>query len=227
MKQFLLLLLVVCGLTGAATAGPCLPGSLQDYINLGAAGCSLGAANVSDFVVVPGQTFASPIDPSTVQITPVGGSLSRLDLFFDESALAGDLLESFFRFHASGQGLFLSGVRLSDAGATGDGVVTATSDTCAGGSFAGNEPSGCAGMAGSAVTLKADGISIPYDRGIFPATSFFDVFVDITIDGGLSGSANLGRTSVLVGVVPEPSQVLLMLTGLASLALVRVRKFHK
>lgn len=225
MKQYLALWFAACAFPGAALAGPCITGTLQDYINLGAGGCSLGAVTVSNFGVVPGQNFATPIDPLTIQINPTGGYLSQLELVFDSGAQAGDLLESIFRFHASGAGLYVAGVRLDDAGASGDGVVTSTLDVCAGGAFPGDQPAGCGGTADSAVTLKTAGFSMPYDARYFQFTSFFDVFTDITIDGGLNGSASLGRTTILVGAVPEPSQVVLMLSGLACLAFVRIRKF--
>ena len=227
MKQFLLLLVLACILSGLAISGPCLPGTLQDYIDLGVTGCTLGAVVVSDFALVPGQNFAIPINPSTIQVSPAGGFLSRLDLFFDAGAQAGDLLESFFRFSASGTGLYTTGVKLAGAGATGDGVVTSTMDTCAGGSFLGDQPFGCSGTADTAVTIKTSQFSFPYDSRTFAPTSFFDVFVDVTIDGGLTGSASLGRSSVLIGAVPEPSQVLLLLSGLASLVFARMCKFRK
>lgn len=226
MKQFLPLLLAVCGFGGSAAAGPCLTGTLQDYINLGAGGCTLGTVTVSGFAIVPGQSFATPIDPLTVQVNPAGGYLSRLDLIFDAGAQAGDLLESFFRFQVAGAGLYTTGVKLAGARASGDGAVTSTLDTCSGSAFPGNQPGGCAGDSGSAVTIVTPGFSMLYDARTFPISSFFDVFADITVDGGPGGSAYLGRSTILIGATPEPSQVLLVLSGLAALAIARIRKVH-
>ncbi len=60
------------------------------------------------------------------------------------------------------------------------------------------------------------------DSATFAATSFFDVFVDLSVDGGLDGSATLVSSTVTLAAaatnsVPEPAALPLMLTGMAGL----------
>ena len=207
-------------LAQAARAVPCLPGSLQDYIDLGVSGCTLGDATVSAFGAAPGQTFAVPIDPSLIQVTP-GGSpgTAILQLNFSSSAGAGELLEAFFHFFVSAPTLFGYGVDLASASATGDGVVTATQDVCPDGFFAGNSPTLCPTAASALITFLTESDSLLSDQaGFASASSFFDVFTDVAIDGGLAGSANLGSVTLSFGPVPEPSTAALLAAGLALLA---------
>jgi len=205
-------------IAGAAFGGPCAPGSLQTYINLGAAGCGQGAVSFSNFVTAQGQSGATPINPSQVLIT-LGGSLFLPSLQFtlNTTASAPNVLESFFRFRASGL-VVGDTITLNSPVAAGDGVDTATENICPGASFSGNLPFGCPKPAVSLVTFDNATFSQLSDSTSFPATSFFDIFVDLTADGGLAGSATFNSATVQVTATPEPAPALLMMAGLATLA---------
>jgi hypothetical protein len=203
-----------------------MPGTLQDYIGLGSAGCQAGIATFADFTTEPGQFIATPIDPATVLVTP-GGAMSRPSLQFtlNQTAATGEVLESFFRFDSTIPVFPIVNIITLDGSATGDGAATATEDICPGATFSGGAPLGCPTAPASLVTLAVSPFgSMPTDSASFAATSFFDVFVDLTVDGGLSGGATLNSATVQFIAAPEPEPAILMLTGLVGLAFRRIRR---
>jgi hypothetical protein len=141
----------------------------------------------------------------------------------NSSASFGDLFESFFRFRADG---FLTGadIGLNSPTAVGDGAVTGVLDVCPGGSFSGGQPIGCPTSPGTAIAFATDGFSGLTDSLSFGPTSFFDVFVDLTIDGGLSGSASLPSASVSIAAIPEPVTEFLIAAGLGLIGILLARR---
>ncbi len=195
----------------------CLTGTLQSYIGLGAGGCMVGSTVFSNFTTVPGQSFASIIDPTLVQVLP--GPNPNLMFTLNTTAGPGILTESIFRFSATGA-LGAAGLGLGSASASGDGAALGILDICPGGSFSGNSPSGCPGGALSGVALPGSGTLLT------ASGSSFDVFVDLTADGGSAGTAALGSATVSFNVVnptavPEPAAFWALGTGLAVLGLYR------
>jgi len=206
-----------------ASAAPCLPGTLQDYIDLGATGCSLGSVVAADFSLAPGQSFATPIDPSLVQVIPGGSPAApSITLGFGVSAQAGELFESFFHFDASAPELSGDAIQIDTATASGDGVVTATQDVCPDGAFAGSSPIGCPTSPRALIAFLTESDSGADSTPFSPPAGFFDLFVDIAIDGGLAGAASLG--AVTLTLVPEPSTALLLALGLLPLVVSRARR---
>ncbi len=119
------MLLFAAGLACAsvACAGPCVSGTLQDYINLGATGCQSGFATFTGFTSEPGQTAASPINPSLVLVTPGGSALDpTLQFTLDSNASANQLFESFFRFGVTAT-VPLSDTMMLNGSATVDGIA--------------------------------------------------------------------------------------------------------
>jgi hypothetical protein len=106
----------------------------------------------------------------------------------------------------------------------GYGAVTGVLDVCRNASFAGGAPIGCPGPSGSAIAFTIAGDSQLSDSVSFSGSSFFDVFVDLTADGGLSGSATLTSASVSISAVPEPAAMLLVGVGLAMIGVLRARR---
>ena len=114
----------------------------------------------------------------------------------------------------------LATLALSGSDASSDGVVTAVQDLCLGGTF-GADPTTCSGALLS-MTVLEDELGPIGPSQLFLGSSFFDVFVDITIDGGTFGSAELDGTVrnqyTSDQVIPEPTSLLLIGSGLAGLA---------
>jgi hypothetical protein len=224
LRRFWGFLLFSVLLAPGASAAPCVPGTLQSYIALGGTGCDLGVLDVAGFAIVPGQSFATPIDPALVQVAPGGTPQSpTLILTLGSNAGAGQLLESIFRFSVSASfDLTGVGVALGAASASGDGAVTAVLDVCAGGSFFPTLPLGCTGSeAATAIAFAIADEAGLAELATVAGAGFFDVFADITIDGGLAGSSSLG--SATLSFVPEPSTALLVVLGLAFFAVRRHR----
>jgi hypothetical protein len=215
MKPLLLLAGISC-FTTLASAATCAPGTLQSYVLLGAGGCQLGPVLFDNFTIEAGISFATPINPSLVQVTPGGSAFLPTLLFtLNGNAGPGTVLESFFHFQTAGPQAGLS-ITLNNPGVSGDGAVTGVLDACSNGFFPG-QPLGCSGTASSAIAFQIAGDAQLSDSTPFGFTSFFDVFVDLTIDGGLAGSATLPSASVTVAAVPEPATFWLIVPGLVLL----------
>ena len=214
-------------LTGASGfAGTCVPGSLQDYFGLDpVAGCTAGAITFRNFAPASGQFGATLIDPATITVSP-GGTFLQPNLLFGVNMTAGSnqFLESFFRFEVLAPVVGNPSIALSPASnASGDGAVSAIADICVGGFFIPTEPTGCPTTTGSLLALKIAFDSVPFDSARFLSGSFFDVFVDLAIDGGPSGQATLGSATFGVTAVPEPATLALAAAALTALALRRRR----
>lgn len=211
--------------SSSAFAAPCLTGTLQDYVNLGTVGCQNGVVTFSGFVTAPGQNGATVIPLTQVLVNPGGGQfMPTFQFTLNQTANPGQLFESFFRFKASNSQLIGAKVGLNSPIATGDGAVTASLDICPGALFSGNSPTGCANSV-SLISVATSGFSMPTDSASFPISSFFDVFTDLSVDGGLGGgSARFNSASVTIQATPEPSAQQLMLAGLAMLTLFGIRR---
>jgi hypothetical protein len=143
-------------------------------------------------------------------------------LTLNSTAGPGEILESFFRFSVVGGETDFS-IRLGNALAAGDGAVTGILDGCSGGQFLGIEPIECeTGNSGTAIAFLTAFDSLPVSSVSLPASSFFDVFVDLTIDGGLAGFASLDTATITM--TPEPSAMLTMATSLAAAFLTWMRR---
>ena len=221
----LLILLSFCAVTGFGA--PCLPGSLQDYYNLGG-GCDLGPVLVSGFTAQPGQAIATQLDPTLIQVTP-GGTPSDPNLLFSLNTFAasGEVFESFFSFMVLGP-LLGATIDLTAASAAADGAVTGVLDICPDAAFI--PPLTCSTTPATVIVFAIEGDQLLSDSAAFPLSSFFDVFVDLTIDGGLDGSASLESATVgfasspTTDPIPEPATAYLMLAGLGALAVWRLRR---
>lgn len=227
MKRFLLLSLLSTLGAAPASAASCVSGTLQSYVDLGSGGCAIGAVQLADFAIAPGQTFATPIDPATILVTPGGTAIvPTVTLTLVSSAGAGDLLEAFFRFSATSTDLIEAAISMSGASATGDGAVTATQDVCPDGAFQGAAPLGCPSAPLTLIAFATELDAQLAETASFAPAAFLDVFADLVVDGGPSGSASLGSATLSFGVVPEQSVAALLTAGLAVLARMRRQRAH-
>ncbi|HYZ84037.1 MAG TPA: PEP-CTERM sorting domain-containing protein [Bryobacteraceae bacterium] len=226
MKRIFLPILLLAFASTCALAAPCLSGSLQSYVNLGATGCEVGAVNFSNFMTSSGITGATPLDPGVVQVTPGGSFLTpTLTLVTNTSAATGDLFDLLLEFRAGGALLSYGFITLNSPTATGDAAVSGFLDICRGGNFAGPGPVGCSGSAVSALTVEiADFAQLSDFTPTGPVSSFFDVFVELSVDGASNGSASLPSGTVGIAAVPEPSTTLLVCAVLAGTVAIRRRR---
>ena len=178
MKHCLVLGGLLLLFSGSLFAGTCLPGTLQDYILLGSSGCDVSGVQFQDFYLASGQSFATPIDPAEIQVTP-GGSVNSptLLLTLNRTANAGDLLESIFHYSAAFPTLLSAEIALGASEVTQDGAVTGVLDVCAGGLFLAGIPAGCSGLPDTAIAFATASDSQLSSRISFPATSLAMVFI--------------------------------------------------
>lgn len=213
MRRFFYVSAAILVPTFCSAASTCTNGTLASYIALGSGGCTVGVDTLSGFQVASGITGATPISPADISISASASGLNlSLTISVDQTAGANTQLEALFSYQLSGGTFVGDSSTLSGASETGDGAVTDIENICAGGMFAPGMPTGCTGVPASLTTL--DGVQNQNSTN-FPARSFFDVFTDLTLDGGLSGSASGATVTDTYSGVPEPFSYSLTILGLA------------
>ncbi|MGA8026016.1 MAG: hypothetical protein WB992_02650 [Bryobacteraceae bacterium] len=214
MKRFLFFVIAGVGMAPLASSGPvCASGTLASYILLGSGGCTIGGNVLYDFHVDSGTAGATPIAPSSITITPFGGSYNLgLTESVGLTANAGKQLEAIFTYEISGEKYVGDSVTLSGSSETGDGGVTDIQNYCAGGKFGPGGVTGCTGNPGNLTTL--DGVQ-NYDSSAYGAGTPLSVTDDFDLDGGLGGSASGGTFTDGFTAVPEPFSFLLTGIGIA------------
>src|SRR5690242_9502142 len=105
MKLFVLAAALLLG-SSCGFSSPCLPGTLQDYIDLGSTGCTVGPATFANFFLGELQTIATEIPPSQVQVTPAGTEFTASLLFtVNQNAATLELFESSFHLDVTAANL--------------------------------------------------------------------------------------------------------------------------
>ncbi|MDX2178289.1 MAG: PEP-CTERM sorting domain-containing protein [Bryobacteraceae bacterium] len=212
MKKLLLLCSSILVLGSVAQAAPCVSGSLDSYVALGAGGCEFEGLTFSNFQLLTVPFGATELPSINITVNPLmagpmGGT--GLEFALTVAAGAGSYLASSFQYDVSPFVIpVLTSVELTGAMAMGDGVVTAL--TIAN---------------GTALIALVDGFSsLPFSSSVIPAAMPFTVLTEIGVDGGPGGSASFTAASNRFSQVPEPSAWLLTATGLLAAGAISRRK---
>lgn len=220
MRLAWIVVLVACVFSSMSFASTCLPGSLQDYIDLGSGGCvvdDLTFFNFQDLGVIVGAT---PIDPADILVNPLS-TPGNSGLSFDFSGLgagAGQFLQSLFGFSVSATGAPITGVSQSMSGAVATGDAAVTSLLCIG-----TADPACP-TPDTIALLAIDGFSIlSGSLGLSPVSTL-DFVGDIGIDGGLGGNASLSNVEMRFQAIPEPALWLPLASLLLTLSVIRRKR---
>jgi hypothetical protein len=141
----------------AASAAPCLPGALSDYLALGG-GCSIGSVQFANFELFPLPNSATLIPTDAITVSPLA-SASNVGLLFtlDVEAEAGELFEVLFGYDVSGAAVNRADLVMTGATASGDAAITAVQDLCVGAVF--DFGIGCPGQHEANIAFAIQGIT--------------------------------------------------------------------
>jgi hypothetical protein len=202
----------------AAPVTNCTDGTLASYIALGSDGCQLGAYRVFDFHEISPSVGADQIASSAVNIMSATGANFGSLTFSASVQSITTALESPFLYSVAGP-IFLGGLTLDRATASGDGVALVTQEFCIGGSFSGGI---CMGTNIPQTVFQVDGDQELSAQALL-STQLANIRQSIVVDAGGAGSATFGQATVTFAT-PEPGAALLAASALASLIFFKRRR---
>jgi hypothetical protein len=188
----------------------------------------MGGVRFYDFSLEALVTGAIPIDAGVVQVIPFGGPNSPgLEFAVNATAGAGELKEIKISYLVEPlmSGPFIRGALLAMTGsfAAPDGVTTVVEELCPDPTFFGVGI--CESASPQALIVFDIGIDADLSESIgLPPTTRLGVIKDITVDGGINGSAAIGSAINQFVVVPEPGTVFAGISALAACVLFRARR---
>ncbi len=216
------ILLLLTALVSFGAPSNCASGSLSDYLALSSDGCQLGTRVLSDFSLEDLLSFATPIDPTDVQVTPsAAGPIGSLLFTFNTSAATAELFQSALQFTVAPNSPEKVDLQLIGATATADGATTGVADLCSD-VFLGGV---CFGLPQPVlITLVTESANIPLASGSIGPLASYHVRQDIVVDGGPSGTAALQSSQLTFTAIPEPSTLATLGAGLALTFVLRRRR---
>lgn len=220
MKSFATALAVTWSFATIASAGmapACASGTLSDYIALGSGGCFIGNDQLNNFQALSVLAGSTAIAPNSVRVTP-GGSDANPSLTFSlTAAVPSNAVDDLrFTYRIGGANVTGSMITLSHGSVANDGAVSYAQNICAGGVFGPDGASGCTGAPAQLAVVNGGS-----DQSTFGGFSFLKISDDLTLDGGLSGSASGAQlldqfTASAAGPpVPEPGMLPALVVGVA------------
>jgi hypothetical protein len=224
-RRLVLAAIIIVVLETGAFAVPAVPGTLQDYIDLGSGGATIGSVLFADFTLLELPTGATPILPQNILVTPISSpSNPGFLISVNQTAAAGELFEVLIGYNVSGTSFAGNTLSMEGSSVTPDGAVTGVEDLWLGEPFDLN-------LAGSTETLIVFDIGILADTSeqlSFAPVNLIGVVTDIAVDGGLAGTGALGSVTnqFQVNAVPEPATMTLVTLGLCGLGAFKARKRH-
>ena len=210
-------LFVMSPLNAAPVA--CFNGTYADLVASNAGGgCFIGDKVFANFLFtssVTGSPAPIPLISSQVAVNTinVGASDIGFQFIFSLAAASNQSNALSFQYTVTAPSARITSEHLSTTGNfSGTGSAVVNEGICIGAAFSG---SSCAGTAGALQTFSnSTGIKIT-DAASFAPVTILGVKKDITVQGAVSGFATIsGVTNTVDQLVPEPSSMLLMGTGL-------------
>ena len=213
MRRVVLLVSLLVAAVLASQAATCSSGSLASYIALGSGGCSIGNNTLFDFHPLAGSAGNTEISPSSVTITPLGGSLNpglMISLHVSSPPPFGSN-ELMFNYNVAGTSYVGEVMTLSGASEPPDGGVTDTVNYCEKGTFNSTGVLGCPGVTGG--TSLVDGI-LNTDAFTFHSPYFLSLTDDLVITAGAAAPASGATLIDQLRSVPEPASYWITALGI-------------
>jgi hypothetical protein len=214
----------IAGNIGPPIAPPCVFDTLDDYITLGAGGCTVGQFTFSNFsfATISSAGGADPISPSAITVTPSPlGSNMALRFFSDSgfSVTGAEEIEYELAYIVDPPPIiFRFADDLETLTPVAPGVVQITTEVCA--------TVGVICPPGTIVnvTVFHDGVNFKLsDSAVFPLSNFLEVVNRITLNAN-GASADFKALTNTSTFVPEPGTAIVAGAGLAALLAIRSRR---
>ncbi len=210
------LLFALAPLKAYASASACVPGTLQDYLNLGLTGCIIDDKLFSDFSYVGSAVGTVPMPASGIAVVPIT-TAGNPGLKFSAAWSAGsgqsmDSLIDFLVSTTSGAALIKdSSIIQAGSGIIGTGIASVAEQLCL--------TSGVCSGSMSLFTVQEAGFTKLNDSVVFSPLGQVVAFKDIQVAGGLAGVAVISSVSDQFSELPVPEPTMLSLLGLGLLAI--------